>query len=391
MRFIIGEVLSFIGDKAGQIADIVTGGSQGNSTHNKKRLSTQATITGRDGAHEADVALIDGKTYLNVFGIQAIESLRGFDPQADTWFYIGTELDSEGAGAAGDEVRVQIAAGDDPTDFPAVDVTYTLLAEDADDEEELSLNLSAALNADTIFKELWRAQRIPGNGAIYITARKPGSQFERPNVGDFVVSSTGTTVVTAAFDNIIRRNKITGLARDPADPRQGQLGIQGSVVQTQGGVTDRFQTVFSNLLVDGSVTPVDFTINNDPSQVKFVTNVILAGIGNGIKFEQFLSRATLTNGIVVSFRSQNFEVSRKPLRRTEDLLDLHAEDPDNFSLFIASGGDKIIAVLSFLTPLELRPQGEFAIDDYLKITVNDDLTFGITSLRAIVNGFVREF
>jgi hypothetical protein len=340
----------------------------------------------------ANIELIDGQNSIRTFGIQAIESLRGFDPQADVWFYIGTELNSTGAGAAGDTIRVQIAAGDNPAVYPSIDVTYTLVMDDAGDEEQLALNLANFLNNSSPFNLLWRAQRIQGNGVVYITARKSGGQYERPNVNDFIVSSTGTTVVTRAYDSIIRRNKITGLARDPIDPRQGQLGIQGSVVQSEGDVTTRFQTVFPTLNVNASLaTPSVFTISADTTEVRFVTSVVLSGRDNGIQFGRFLAEnSTLVNGIQVSFKSNDSEVFRAPIRTTDDLLDLHAEDPDNFVLFFASGADKFTAVLEFGVPLEIRPQGEFLIDDYLSISIRDNLT-GVLQLRAIVSGFNREF
>lgn len=340
----------------------------------------------------ANIELVDGQNSLRTFGIQAIESLRGFDPQCDVWFYIGTELDSSGAGNIGDTVRVQIAAStDNPTDYPAVDLTYTLVASDVGDEEELSLNIANYLNSQASFNTLWRAQRIQGNGVVYITSRKPGGQYERPNVDDFIVTSTGTTVVTRAFDKIIRRNKITGLARDPVDPRQGQLGIQGSVVQTAGDVTSRFQTVFTDIAVDGSSTPVEFTENADATQVKFISSVTIAGRDNGIQFSDFLGiNGALTNGVEVEFKSNDVMVIREPIRTTDDLLDFHAETPANFVIFFASGEDKVTAQLVFSPALEIRPQGEFSTDDYLLIRINDNLT-QINELRAIVSGFNREF
>ena len=361
---------------------------------NETQQSEVVRITGGDESQQVDVQLIDGAPSLRTFGIQAIESLRGFDPICDTWFYIGTENDDDGTvGAENDTIRVQIAAGSDPSIYNAVDLTYTLTASDAaNDEDSLATNVAAYLNAQSSFNTLWRAQKITGSGTVYITARKPGSHFQRPNTDDFQVTATGTVTVTRAFDKIINRNKITSLARDPADPRQGILGIQGSVIQTEGDVTNRFQTVFNNLLVNGSVTPVSFTVPADTTEVKFISNIVFGGRGNGIKFGQFLSKnVTLTNGIQISFKSNDFSATREPIRTTDQFLDFHAETPDNFALYIQSGGDKFTAVLEFGSPLELRPQGEFASDDFLTIKVRDDLTSGITQLRAIVNGFNREF
>lgn len=338
------------------------------------------------------IELIDGEPRLITGGVQSIESLKGFDPICDVWFYFGTDTDASGIGSPGDEVRVQIAAGSVSGDYPAIDLTYTIQAGDVD-EDTAATNMASYLNADSTFADLWRAQKISNSGVVYITAKKPGSQFERPNTNDFQVSATGTTTVTAAFDKIIRRNKITSLARDPADPRQGILGIQGSVVQTEGDVTSRFQTIFSELRVMGtSGAPVEFSVNADVTEVKFITNVVISGRGNGIKFGQFLSKnSPLTNGIRIKFKSNDFMATRESIKTTDDFLDFHAEDPDNFALFVQSGGDKFSAVLEFGSPLELRPQGEFTEDDYITIQVRDDLTSGLIQLRAVINGFNREY
>ena len=106
----------------------------------------QVKLTGGDEQYQVAVELIDGQPSLRTFGIQAIESLRGFDPICDVWFYIGTEDDSSGAGQAGDTVRVQIAATlDNPTDFPAVDLTYTLIAQlDRDWETNITNRIKSA-------------------------------------------------------------------------------------------------------------------------------------------------------------------------------------------------------------------------------------------------------
>lgn len=359
----------------------------------RNRASQTIQITNEDETLTAEVILRDGKKYLQVFGIQAIESLRGFDPQADTWFYIGTEEDSQGIGDVGDVITLIIAAGDDPITYPAINIPYTLTAADvAGTEDDLALTLANFYNTQSPFNQLWRAQRIQGNGVVYITARRPGGQYERPNTDDFNVTATGNTVVTRAFDRIIRQNKITGLARDPIDPRQGQLGIQGSVVETAGDVTSRFQQVFPNLNVNANPgNPANFTVLADPTEVRFISSVTISGRDNGIQFSNFLGQNNaLTNGILVFFKSNDIEATREPIRTTDDFLDLHAEDPDNFVVFFASGEDKFTAKLEFSPPLEIRPQGEFAIDDFLTIRVRDNLT-SINQLRAIVSGFNREF
>jgi hypothetical protein len=339
---------------------------------------------------KAKIELIDGEPRVITGGVQSIESLKGFDPICDCWFYIGTELDDNGAGNIGDTVRVQIAAGSNPSKYPAIDITYTLIADDAGDEEQLALNIANYLNADVTFNQLWRAQRIQGNGCVYITAKKPGGQYERPNVDDFQVTSTGTTIVTRAQQEIVRQNKGTGLTRDPVDPRNGQLGTQASVIEVSGNLTSRFINTF-DLSVDGSVTPVKFTIPADAQEVKYISSIAFDVTGNGIKFGQFASKSTLPNGIQINFKSNDIMITGEFLKTTDDLQAFHAEDPDNFGLYIQKGVDKLYVVRNFSPAIELRPQNEFSIDDYVDIVVNDNLISGISDIRAIVNGFNREF
>lgn len=394
MKFIFGQVISFITDSLGRVGEFAQKADVlGNlSTWAGNRFKTQTTIIGKDQYHEVDVLLYDGVNYMQVRGVQAIESLKGSDPICDTWFYIGTELDSGGIGAEGDIITMIIAAGDNPTLYPAISIPYTLTAADvAGTEDDLALTLATYYNTQSPFNQLWRAQRIQGNGVIYITARKPGGQYERPNVGDFNVTATGTTVVTRAFDNIVRQNKLTSLARDPADPRVGQLGIQGSVVQSEGDVTNRFKEVF-DLGVDGSVTPVDFTIAADPIEVKFIKEIAIGALANGIQFEQFLAKnVPLSNGILISFKTKDIVVTDEPIKTTEDFADLFAGHPSEFAVYVGSGADKLTATLVFDIPLELRPQGEYTTDDYFKITIRDNLTAGVESIRAIIGGFNREY
>lgn len=362
------------------------------STEDKSN-SISVKITDDNETSTVAIDMIDGKPSIRTVGTQNIELIRGFDPICDTWFFIGTEQDSSGIGDIGDQIRIQIAAStDNPTSFPAVDLTYTITGSDTT-EEILATNIESFLNSESSFNNLWKSEKISNSGVVYISSKKPGSQFERPNSNDFLVTATGTTVVTPAFDNIIRRNKVTTLSRDPTDPRQGILGIQGSVITTIGEITSKEQIVFSNLLVNGSSTPVNFRIEADPTNVKFINSVTFSSRGNGIKFGQFLSKSGsgLSNGIELSYKSKDVLVTREPLKTTDDILDFHAEDPDNFGLFIQSGGDKIIAILKFRSPIEIRPQSEFAINDFLQIKIQDDLTSGITQLRAIIEGFSRGF
>ena len=146
--------------------------------------------------------------------------------------------------------------------------------------------------------------------------------------------------------------------------------------------------------VNGSVTPVLFTIPADASETKFVESIRIESSGNGIKFGQFLSKSGaggLTNGLELIIRSNNSVLTFPVLTVTESFLNEFALGGDNFDLFIQAGGDQMRATLSFAAPFELQKVGTFATDDFIQLKVQDNVSSGLTSLQALVFGFMREF
>ena len=115
-------------------------------------------ITGGDEQYVADVILKDARKALVTDATVTIEQLFGRDPQATSWFYIGTSTDADGVGAIGDTVRVQIPSAVSPIGviYPTVDVTTTVTSnETLDDspEEALAKLICSDLNLDTNFKD----------------------------------------------------------------------------------------------------------------------------------------------------------------------------------------------------------------------------------------------
>lgn len=356
-------------------------------------------IIGRDGVYAADVILNEGVHRLQTNADVTVNSLRGFDPIADTWMWIGTERNSTGAGNAGDIVTIDIAAStDNPTLFPSISVDTTVQV--GDDEDILASRIVSNLNADSDFNT-WYFARVINDIAVmvHITARFPGPAYERPNVNDFQVSVTGTTIVTRAFDNLIRRQKNTSLARDPSNPTLGQLGISGSVVAGEGDVTGRIIQFAenggsSNLLVDGSITPIEFTINANPSKERFFTSLRFEALGNGIQFTNFLSQngaLAIGQGVLVTIRSNDSQISLPEIRTTEDFGSIFSRGASDFDVYDVSGTDYFRATLNFAAPFQLYKQGTFATDDFIKITIRANLTSGIVRFRFIGFGFERDF
>lgn len=399
MKFTFGEMFNFITDVTGKIVDIVTGGTSvgtGASSHGKNRLATQGTLVGRDGVYEADIQLVNGYPSLRTFGVQAIESLKGFDPIADVWFYIGSRGDSLGVGDAGDILTVIVAVGDDPVKFPAINVATTVLL--GDDETVFANRIVSTLNGNANFSLNYFARRIDEDAVtIYITARFPGPSGSRPNPNDFEITTTGTTTATKAFDSIIQRSKVTSLARDPANPTLGVLGISGSVTAGEGDVTGRIIEFAMNggsddLLVNGSNTPVDFFIHASTEKERFFTGLRFEALGNGIQFTNFLSKNNnLSNGVLVTIRSNDSEITLPAILATEDFGSIFARGAGDYDVYDVSGTDYFRATLSFTAPFQLFKVGTFATDDFIKVTIQDNLTSGIVRFRFIGFGFERDF
>ena len=143
-----------------------------------------------------------------------------------------------------------------------------------------------------------------------------------------------------------------------------------------------------NLLVNGSVTPVVFTIPLDATKAINISEIRIFGGGNGIKYGKFLSQnSMLTNGVLVEFKAQNIPNALPALKATEDFKNIFTRpDANNFRVDIQSGEDQFISILRFDVPLILKPTGTYSPDDFIKITIRDNLTSGIASLEAIAIG-----
>lgn len=389
--------------RTGVKGENVTSGADENILSHNQRLYTN--IVGKNG-DRVDVNPDGlGTNRLATDAVVTVVSQLGFDDIADSWFAIGDFDDSTGADAAsvGDTVRVQIGVGDDATRYPAIDVTYTLVAGDLSatyPEIEIAKNIAATLNANATFRDLWIAKTVKDNGIVHVSSRLKGEMGERTNTNDFLITVTGGITVTTGFTILERRNKTTSLRRDAEDPRIGILGISGSVEVTPGALGDIFIENAKNggsadLLVDGSVTPVDFTIGVLPNDDVFIEEIRFYGGGNGIKFGQFLSKSGsgLANGIEVTIKSDDNTIVLPILKTTEDFKNKFSFGPAasaQFSIDIQAGADQFLAEFTFDTPFPLRAAGTFATDDFIQVRIQDNITSGITELEFIVKGFKKE-
>ena len=368
------------------------------SFHNGRTVNT---IVGGDGLNRVDVDLVSGKRRMATDAVVTVEQLFGRPGFSAVWFALGTFEDCSGVGAAGDEIRIQIAAGCDPTEFPAIDLTYTIQASDvAATQPEIAVrdNIISMLNSDAAFHEMWFAEDVKDNGIVFIESRFRAEIGDRNTPGDFAVTPTGTTTTTIAFDVIQRRGTETELVRSIDDPRQGILGISGSVSVIPTGFPNRFNEDardgggLNDLTVNGSGTPVVYTVNAVPDFDVYVTEIRIHGLSNGVKFGKFLNlNSVLTNGLSIDIRTDNIVTSLESIYSTDDLK-ARFSSLGGFDLDVQAGGDHMLANRDLgLFPFVLRAANTFGPgqDDFFTITVNDNLG-QVSELFCTLEGFLRE-
>lgn len=363
-------------------------------------------LTGSDEQYEVDVILRDGKHALVTDGRVTIDQIFGSDPQATTYFFIGTETDTNGVGLAGDTVTVTIPSAPAPHDtlYPAVSAVTTVdAAMLADDRPERALAIKICENLDLTpnFKiSKWKCEVMKDYSGVFISSTIMNAWGER-TTWDAV--PTGTTRVTKAFVDIERRGYATELTRSPNDPRLGVLEISGSFALRQSSLDqlliEEFKDSLGNheLNIDGS-TPVDFFILCDNVLDKFVSEIRIFAGCNGLKFGQFLCKnSNITNGIDVVYSTDGNDTMLANIKSTEDFKNRFSFSPAGtgsaFRIDVQAGGDEMVASFILPTPAFIGSCGSGGVtvpDDFLRITINDNLSSGVAALEGLVQGFTAE-
>lgn len=368
---------------------------------------TVTKLCGDDEQYCADVDLIGGVRRLKTDSVVTVEQVFGSDPQGSTWGAFGATLeDASGIGSAGDTVRTQIPAAVTPigTLYPAVDVTYTIVAGDvssSNPERTVALNVCSQLNADANFiAAKWKCEVAKDFALVHI-ASKLYNEFGERTTWSFTCS--GTTTCFEGYDDIKRRGKPTELSRSPNDPRQGVLAISGTVTTVPGGIGDKYVEYFRNNVAsenqlidcDPYVSGTcDFKINANSKRI-YIESIKCFGGGNGIKFGQYISKAGaggLTNGVEISIQSEGNSFTFPLMKRTENWKNLFASTPgQNFRIDIQAGSDQWIAQFRPNQPIPIEPSGTVVGgDDFMQVKIQDDLSAGMTFQNCTAEGFEAE-
>jgi hypothetical protein len=358
-------------------------------TDNKVQVKAEFTdhqhvkVRGHDGLYDADVILEDGVRKLMTKANVSVESIFGYDDIADCWFFI------TGAGSAGDTIVTHIRQkGSVNYDT----VTTTLTSNEAGNIYKTTDLVVTTLNANSTFKQNWIASKTRDNAIVHITSIWYADYGERSGANDFFTSTTGTTTTSDGQDRIIRKGKVVSLARDAYDKRYGMLGVSGEVQVTPGSIGETFDINALNgsstsLCVNGSSTPVVFSIPAIADYDQYISEMKFYGAANGIKFGQFLAiNAELTNGIEVKVKSGDKTRTFPLIKSTDDFKNKWVNPASNFAIHIQAGRDGIIAMKDFPSPFVIRKQGYYTTDDYIQVKIQDNLTT-VMYLEFMVAGF----
>jgi len=196
-------------------------------------------------------------------------------------------------------------------------------------------------------------------------------------------------------------NTASGLASNDLKSAIDELK---ALVDTLGGgdliAKKRFQKHFrlngsgtDNMTVDGSITPQEFTVLSDTVDDLYISEItIYALVNDGIEFSNshFLHLQSLANGITFSFKTDDSAyVPFDPIKTTEHLL-THVMSGNNTHVFEEEANYTLLRTTHVFTPnvISVRKQGTFVTDDFLKATVNDDLTDVLfNELEIIASGY----
>jgi hypothetical protein len=125
-----------------------------------------------------------------------------------------------------------------------------------------------------------------------------------------------------------------------------------------------------DLSIDGSSVPVEFVVNADASDDIILYEVRFVMVVNSLSIDgtSFGSISALTNGVLLTVKSNSIETNIANLQINEDFLSLYS--PGGTYLEYAAENDFIVSGMYFGGNTKLYAGSS----DFVKITVRDDLS-----------------
>jgi hypothetical protein len=141
-----------------------------------------------------------------------------------------------------------------------------------------------------------------------------------------------------------------------------------------------------NLNVNGATTPQEFLVQAKPTDLIINTMIFECFCGN-TRTDRFLDlNSELTNGLLVEVKSEDSPFSFKPIKRTGELDSLFSVGAfGDFKIIASSSGTYVSAKFGLSAPFIIKAAGSFAIDDFIKVTIRDNLS-SINRIRFLAVG-----
>jgi hypothetical protein len=187
------------------------------------------------------------------------------------------------------------------------------------------------------------------------------------------LGTSRTVAVTPSNALLVQVLPETSKGVPPADLSNLKL-LQEFLVDSTGSSDQR---------VNGSVTPVEFSVTASASRTKWITGfrIIIEGDGFELASADFrdygaVGSPGLTNGIEIeAFQGGvTTSIAAEPIRNAGDYLN-YADDFTNFVNAVSSQSDYLMFMFEFATPVVLTEGST----DRLTIRIRDNLITAITS------------
>ena len=151
--------------------------------------------------------------------------------------------------------------------------------------------------------------------------------------------------------------------------------------------------VTTNAAVNGTVgSPIFFSFIALPDVDFIITDIIIIGIGNGIKINNWVSaNSALTDPCILDLKADNDPLTAPTFSRTRDLTSFATLA--GFELVVEAGGDMVKCIRQYKPLLVLREEGKFGSlvgdDDYVRWKVQDSHT-QVSEITIQLRGFTVE-
>lgn len=140
------------------------------------------------------------------------------------------------------------------------------------------------------------------------------------------------------------------------------------------------------MAVNGN-SPKEYTIAPHAAYDRVVKGLAFHCLDGGMKLENFLGKnSAISNGILIEIKSED-QIFQFPLIKTTQEFDAHFAwgEGRSFDLVFGSGGDSLVTRYGQDSPFIIKAQGTYVIDDYIKVTIQDNLST-INSIRMLAFG-----